>query len=65
MQNSAATTALTETIHCSKQAIAAVGPSGSPGKLLGFAGHQGLQGIKPRPWPLVASNRLLFKRGWY
>ena len=63
-QNSAATTASTETIHGSKQAIAAVGSSGSPGKLLGFAGHEGLQGIKPWPWPLVATNRLFSQRGW-
>ena len=64
-QNSTAATAATETIHCSKQAITAVGSSGSPGKLLGFAGHKCLEGIKSWPWPLVASNRLLFKCGWH
>ena len=64
-QNSAAATAATETIHCSKQAITAVGPSGSPGKLRGFAGHKCLEGIKSWPWPLVASNRLLFQWGWH
>jgi hypothetical protein len=51
-------------MHSSKQAIAAVCSTGSPGKVLGFAGHQGLQGIKPGPWPLVAANCLLFQRGW-
>ena len=63
-QNCPAATAATEAIHCSKQAIAAVGPTSSPGKVIGFAGHQGLKGIKPGPRPLVASNRLLFQRGW-
>ena len=64
VQNRPTATASTKTIHCGKKPVAAVGPTGSPGKLLRFAGQQGLKGIKPGPWPLVASNRLLFQRGW-
>ena len=63
-QNSAAATASTETGHGSKQAIAAIGPTGSPGKVVGFAADKGLKGVKPWPWALVASNRLLFQREW-